>query len=217
MIAGTFLMEPNMTVREPRLIPVAVTELRPTQITVGMREVAAKRKHWRDIAAKKDGKFLGKHMIPVILGPKQRNYVIDHHHLALALHEEGVNEVAVTVQANLSTLEPDAFWFVMDNRNWMHPFDDKGRRRHYKDIPKSVTELVDDPFRSLAGELRRTGGYAKDTTPFSEFIWADFLRRRVKRKLVERDFERALEKALQLAKSKDADYLPGWCGPSPED
>jgi hypothetical protein len=209
-----------MTVREPRLTPVAITDLRPTQITVGMREVKAKRKHWREMAEKKknkDGEFLGKHMIPVILGPKERNYVIDHHHLALALHEEGVKEVAVTVIANLSMLEPDSFWFVMDSHNWMHPFDADGRRRHYKDIPKSVTDLVDDPFRSLAGELRRAGGYAKDTTPFSEFIWADFLRRRVKRKLVERDFERALEKASQLAKGADANYLPGWCGPLPEE
>ena len=80
-----------------------------------------------------------------------------------------------------------------------------------------MTGLVDDPFRSLAGELRRAGGYAKDTTPFSEFIWADFLRRRMKRKLVEKDFERAIEKALQLAKSEDAGYLPGWCGPLPEE
>ena len=79
----------------------------------------------------------------------------------------------------------------MDNRSWMHPFDAKGERRHYRDIPKSVTGLVDDPFRSLAGELRRHGGFAKDTTPFSEFLWADFLRRRIKRKLVESDFERA--------------------------
>jgi hypothetical protein len=210
-------LEPNVIVREPMLVTVAIADLRPTQITVGMREVLAKRKFWREMADKKGGKFLGKHMIPVILGPKQRHYVIDHHHLALALHEEGVKEVAVTVRANLSTLEPDSFWFVMDNRDWTHPFDDGGRRRQYKDIPKSVTGLVDDPFRSLAGELRRAGGYAKDTTPFSEFLWADFLRRRMKRKLVERDFERALEKALQLAEGKDASYLPGWCGPSPED
>jgi hypothetical protein len=210
-------MEPNMTVREPRLTPVAITDLRPTQITVGMREVLAKRKHWREMAEKKGGKFLGKHMIPVILGPKQRHYVIDHHHLALALHEEGVKEVAVTVRANLSTLETDSFWFVMDSRHWTHPFDDAGRRRGYKDIPKSVTRLIDDPFRSLAGELRRAGGYAKDETPFTEFIWADFLRRRMKRKGIERDFQRAVEKALELGRTMDANYLPGWCGPSPED
>jgi hypothetical protein len=204
-------------VREPVLTTVAITDLRPTQITVGMREVKAKRKHWRETAGKKGGKFLGKHMIPVILGPKQRNYVIDHHHLALALHDEGVKEVAVTVIANLSQLEGDAFWTVMDNRSWMHPFDANGRRRDYAAIPKSVTGMVDDPFRSLAGELRRAGGFAKDTTPFSEFLWADFLRRRMKRKTVERDFERAIDKALELAKSMDANYLPGWCGPSPED
>ena len=205
-----------MSVREPVLIPVAITDLRPTQITVGMREVNAKRKAWRETSNKKGEKFLGKHMIPVILGPKERNYVIDHHHLSLALHEEGVESLAVTVIANLSKLDIDAFWVVMDNRSWMHPFDATGVRRHYKDIPKSVTGLVDDPFRSLAGELRRAGGFAKDTTPFSEFIWADFLRRRMKRRAVERDFEGALEKALVLAKSLDADYLPGWCGPVSE-
>ena len=41
-------------------------------------------------------------MIPVVLGPKSRHYVVDHHHLARALHEEGVKDVAVTLIANLS-------------------------------------------------------------------------------------------------------------------
>jgi hypothetical protein len=198
-------------------VPVAITDLRPTQITVGMREVRAKQKSWRESKSRKGEKFLGKHMIPVILGPKGRHYVIDHHHLARALHEEGVKDVAVTVVANLSGLETESFWFVLDNHNWMHPFDDKGRRRGYEDIPKSVTELVDDPFRSLAGELRRAGGFAKDTTPFSEFLWADFLRRRIKRSFVDKDFGRALDRALELARGKEAGYLPGWCGPSVED
>ena len=205
-----------VAVQEPTLKPVAIADLRPTQITVGMREVNAKRKRWREIKAKKGAKFLGTHMIPVILGPKDRHYVIDHHHLVRALHEEGVKDVMVTVVSNLSMLESDAFWVVLDNRNWMHPFNDEGRRCGYKEIPKSVSDLKDDPFRSLAGELRLAGGFAKDTTPFSEFLWADFLRRRVKRKLVENDFDRALETALKLAKSQEAIYLPGWCGPAPD-
>lgn len=203
-----------VTIREPILEPTPISDLRPTQITVGMREVGAKRAAWRKKAGDEDGgQFLGRHMIPVILGPKDRFYVIDHHHLVRALHEEGVKDVLVTVVANLKRLEPDAFWFVLDNRNWMHPFDDAGRRRGYEDIPKSVDGLVDDPFRSLAGELRRRGGFAKDTTPFSEFLWADFLRRRMKRKSVEKDFDAALVQALDLAKGAEADYLPGWCGP----
>ena len=205
-----------VAVREPVLKPVAITDLRPTQITVGMREVSEKRKRWREMKTKKGDKFLGTHMIPVILGPKDRHYVIDHHHLALALHKEGVKDVLVTVVSNLSMLEADAFWIVLDSRNWMHPFNDEGRRCSYTDIPKSVNKLKDDPFRSLAGELRRAGGFAKDTTVFSEFLWADFLRRRIKRKLVENDFDHALETAMRLARSQDAVYLPGWCGPAPD-
>jgi hypothetical protein len=84
-------------------------------------------------------------------------------------------------------------------------------------LPKSVDKLIDDPFRSLAGELRRAGGFAKDTTPFSEFLWAEFLRRRLKRKPVEAHFEDALKQALELAKNEEASYLPGWCGPVLED
>jgi hypothetical protein len=208
-------MPTTVSVREPILHPVPIDELRPTQITVGLREVAARRKAWRTKEDKKAGEYLGHHMIPVILGPKDRHYVIDHHHLAGAMHEEGVKSVLVTVIANLSRLDIDCFWFVMDNHNWMHPFDDAGRRQSYEHIPRSVDKLVDDPFRSLAGELRRVGGFAKDTTPFSEFLWADFLRRRLKRKAVEKDFDDALEEALKLAKTEEADYLPGWCGAVP--
>jgi hypothetical protein len=183
-----------------------------------MREVKEKRKRWRDHKSKKkQAQSLGKHMIPVVLGPGKRHYVVDHHHLARALHDEGVEDVLVTVIADLTMVDHAAFWNVLDNRKWVHPYDAKGERRHFTDVPKTVAELKDDPFRSLAGELRRVGGFAKDTTPFSEFLWADFLRRRISRKSVEADFEKALEKALDLGKSKDAIYLPGWCGPVSDD
>jgi hypothetical protein len=204
------------TVRDPVLKPVAIDALRPTQITVGMREVQERRKRWRALKGKKL-EFLETHMIPVVLGPKDRQYIIDHHHLARALYDEGVKNVLVTITANLCKLDQDTFWYVLDNRDWMHPFDAKGRRCSYDDIPKSVSGLVDDPFRSLAGELRRVGGYSKETTPFSEFLWADFLRRRMNRKQLEDDFARALKTARQLAKSHDADYLPGWCGSTRDD
>ncbi len=201
-------------VRDPVLTPVRIESLRPTQITVGMREVRDKRKGLRKRAVRKIGRFLGNHMIPVILGPNDRHYIIDHHHLALALLREGITQVLVTVIANLSMLEPDQFWIVLDHHSWVHPYDEDGRRVNFAHIPKRVDQLKDDPFRSLAGELRRAGGFAKDTTPFSEFLWADFLRRRLHRQRVEKDFSAAVRQAMQLAKTQDAHYLPGWCGPS---
>ncbi len=204
--------------REPILQPVPISSLRPTQMTVGMREVREKRKRWRARKSKrKQAESLGKHQIPVVLGPDGRHYVVDHHHLARALHEEGVKDILVSVIADLTMVNRAAFWGVLDNRRWVYPYDAKGERRHFREIPKSIAELKDDPFRSLAGELRRAGGYAKDTTPFSEFLWADFLRRRMSRRSVEADFAKAVGKALTLAKGKDAVYLPGWCGPASDD
>ncbi len=203
--------------REPLLKPVAVSDLRPTQMTIGMREVEERRKRLHALRKQAGTKFFESHMIPVVLGPRLRPYVIDHHHLARALAEEGIESVFVTVTADLSRLEQDAFWLFLDNRGWMHPFDAKGRRRGYEEIPRAIGALKDDPFRSLAGALRRAGGFAKDTTPFSEFLWADFLRRRLKRAGVKQDFDRALAAAVELARSKDADYLPGWCGTVADD
>jgi hypothetical protein len=205
-----------MTNREPRLKPIAVADLRPTQMTVGLIEVAYKRRVWQEIADKDGPDFLGRHMVPVLLGPKGHPYVIDHHHLARARLDEGVEEVATTVVADLSSLDREAFWVVADNRGWCHPYDEDGVRRSFKDIPRTIAGLKDDPYRSLAGELRRAGGYAKETVPFTEFLWADFLRRCIKSKQVEEDFPTALARALKLAKSEKAKYLPGWCGPSPD-
>jgi len=199
---------------EPRLHPVAISELRPTQITVGMHEVEMKRIHWRAEREEKGADFLGRHAVPVVIGPKQRLYLIDHHHLALALHLEGEPQVLTTEVADLSRLGKDEFWSVLDNRCWMHPFDAEGRRRGKEEIPRRVSGLVDDPYRSLAGALRLAGGYAKAEAPFSEFLWADFLRRRVKSDLVERFFPKALRKAVDLARTREAEHLPGWCGPS---
>jgi hypothetical protein len=201
-----------MHVREPIIHPVNISDLRPTQITVGMHEVRAKRESWQ---AKKDkAEFLGSHMMPVILGPKERPYIIDQHHLARALHDEGQKHVVVSVVIDLRALERDAFWVFLDNRGWCHPYDERGVRCGFRDIPKSVADLRDDPFRSLAGELRKAGGFAKDTTPFSEFLWADYLRRRIKRAAVKRDFDSALGEAMKFAKSPDTHFLPGWCGPT---
>ncbi len=207
------MSEPHAHAQSPMLHSIAIADLRPTQMTVGMREVEQKRKEWRTLDVSKTGGFLGRHMIPVVRGPKSRLYVVDHHHLARALHEEGVKEVLTTTMADLRALEKDEFWTFLDNRGWMHPFDAEGVRQPRTSLPKTVADMEDDPYRSLAGELRFAGGYAKDTTPFSEFLWADALRRRVDTKTIKADPDTALEQALAFAKSSAASYLPGWCGP----
>jgi hypothetical protein len=201
------------TRRDPVIHATPIAALRPTQMTVGLQEVERKRREWRGMGDGGKAHALERHMIPVVLGPGGERYLTDHHHLARALHDDGQKEAFVTVIGDLSKADRAHFWTLMDYHGWTHPFDEKGRRCDYRDLPRTVEGLRDDPYRSLAGALRRAGGFAKDATPFSEFVWADFFRLRLKRKALVQDFDAALKRAYALAKSADADYLPGWCGP----
>jgi hypothetical protein len=143
---------------EPELKPVAITDVRPTQMTIGKREVARKHAQWAKRADKDGADFLGSHMIPAVIGPKRRMFIIDHHHLVRALHEEGVEHVLINVVADLSKLAKPLFWTFMENRNWLHPYDATGTRVPHDKIPKSIAKLTDDPYRSLAGAVREAGG-----------------------------------------------------------
>jgi len=198
-----------------RLIDVKLDELRPTQITVGLREVNAKREHWNTLDKKGRESAIDSHWFPAVLGPKARYYVVDHHHLGRAWLEEGVASVRVTVLKDLSWLEPTIFWRMMEHNQWVHPFDAAGERCDFDQLPKQLLGLADDPYRSLAGELRTAGGYAKDATPFSEFLWADYLRRKVAATRLHKDFHGALADALSHAHNPEARYLPGWSGVVP--
>jgi hypothetical protein len=202
------------TSRDPFLTPVPIKSLRPTQITIGLREVRAKREAMKSIADADVGAYIGRHLIPVVIGPKNKPYVIDHHHLARALHDEGQETVLTTAVADLHRLGMEDFWRFLDNSGWLHPFDERGRRQPYETIPTKISKLRDDPFRSLAGAVRKQGGYAKESKPFTEFIWADYFRPHFSAKDIERDWEKCLADALVMAKAQNADFLPGWCGPS---
>ncbi|MES1156357.1 MAG: ParB-like protein [Alphaproteobacteria bacterium] len=203
-----------MTARDPVIRTVPIDELRPTQLTIGLIEVEHRRKAWRDAKGKEREQMLVEHLVPAVLGPKQRHYMIDHHHLVRALHEEGAAGVFVQVLHDYSRLARAEFWVMLDSHGWVHTYDADGERVGFDAIPKHIAKLADDPYRSLAGAVRRAGGFAKDATPYVEFMWASFFRTRIAKADIAKDFEGALDDALKLAHGGDADYLPGWCGPS---
>ncbi len=97
-----------------------------------------------------------------------------------------MKKIVVAVVGNLSMLvRARCRWVVLDNRNWMHPFDDQGRPLYYKRIRQSIGGLVDDPFRSLSASS--SAPVSPRTRRRSASPVADALRRNIKRKLVERD------------------------------
>ena len=83
----------------------------------------------------------------------------------------------------------------------MHPYDSEGVRRDFQAVPYHLTHWHDDPDHSLAGELRRLSGFAKDVTLFSEFLWVDFFRNLIHISLIKQDFNKALTQAKKLART----------------
>ncbi len=198
--------------QNPKLAYVRLARLRPTQLTVGYLEVTIKARDWARLPRKHLKAELESHVFPAVIGPGGDYFIIDHHHLGIALMEQGVKDGYVAVLDDLSYLEMPVFWRTMEFRSWSHPYDRRGRRCDYRDMPRRLKDLQDDPYRSLAGIVRRAGGYAKDEEPFVEFLWADFFRPRVPARLIRREPGRARQAAMRLAHSEEARYLPGWSG-----
>lgn len=201
-----------MPTNHPHLLTVTLEDLRPTQMTVGYAEVQEKKLAWKNLTKDERKPFLSNHCFPGVLGPKGNLYIVDHHHLGMALIEEEVRQAQLIVLKDFSALNIDEFWTVMDHHQWVHPYDAQGHRHELDAIPKKITALTDDPYRSLAGEARRAGAYPKDKTPFTEFLWADFFRRRIPAELLANDMPEALKQALALAHTPEAAHLPGWSG-----
>ena len=85
---------------------------------------------------------------------------------------------------------------------------------------RRLERMPDDPYRTLAWQLRRKGGFCRSEMPqkeFAEFIWADWLRTRPELPIgvVSTSAARLLPTALALARSNAAQDVPGYVGNKP--
>jgi hypothetical protein len=186
-----------------------VHKLHPTQITVGLLEVKDRRKELESLKKSEQRDYLAAHPIPAVLGLDCKLFITDHHHLARAVWDLGIEQACFLTEADLSSHSVDDFWQAMAKESWVHPYDEHGVLRPYHEIPRHVEELRDDVYRSLACYVRRAGGFDKTPTAFAEFQWADFFRRRIPIS-GPADYPPAFAKAMQLAHSPEARGLPGF-------
>jgi hypothetical protein len=205
-----------------------ISDLHPTQASVGMAEVQIKaEKLRREIQRRSERDFL-KYLLkhkkeePIIIGPGGIFYITDHHHLARALYDVGASKTYCTVVDNLLDTKPDDFWKHLEDNNEVYLKDQNGNPIPPHDIPASVKDLSNNPFRSLAGAVRESCGFEKGDKSSSgedylEFQWADYFRTNwawtgIAAKDIDANFDSAANAALHLAAQKDAAGLPGYTG-----
>jgi hypothetical protein len=207
-----------------------LSDLHPTQVSVGIEEVRVKAEKLRDEFQRRSErdflKYLRKHdkEEPVVIGPNGTFYITDHHHLARALYDIGASETYCIIVDNLSDTKPDDFWKHLEDNNEIYLKDPNGNSITPHDLPTSVNDMGNDPFRSLAGAVRELCGFEKNDKSangedYLEFQWADYFRAHwaqtgITVKDIDTNFERATDAALQLATRKEAVSLPGYTGRS---
>lgn len=195
---------------------ISVLEVHPTQFSVGMMEVKEKASKIEGLDKKELKKFLKKHTIPTVIGPRHEFLMTDHHHLARALFEAGVEEINLEIQSDWSSLSENDFWKKMEAAQLVYLFDENGQGPlSPSQLPRSADRLRDDIYRSLAWAVQKqTGAYADTNSPYASFLWANFFRQEVARNLVENNFDDAVKLGAELARSFKAKNLPGYIGPS---
>jgi hypothetical protein len=191
---------------------VAIEAVRPTQFAVGYREVEERARNIVGKSPKKLKKYMEEHLPLLVVGPGGVPFLIDGHHLALALLNHRVGDhFEARIEANWRDLSPAEFWKNMRQHGWVYLYDNEGHGPLDPDrLPRKVTELTDDPYRALAWAVRKRGGYGKTKASFAEFKWANYFRSRIPIGSAPGDFDRAVEAALKISHLPEAKDLPGY-------
>ena len=187
-----------------------IERLRPTQVTHGAREVRGKTRFYQSLSGHDLEMAIAEKPVPIVQGPNGDAFLIDHHHVAAALWHANIKSVPVVLVKDLSSCSAAEFWLTLEDNNWTHPYNQKGERVPFTDMPVHVWDMIDDEFRSLAASVRDAGGYEKSNVPLAEFRWADLFRRLLPLPSDDASYEALVERAVELAKSEQALGMPGY-------
>jgi hypothetical protein len=191
---------------------VAIETVRPTQFAVGYREVEERAQKVVGKSPKKFKKYMEEHLPLLVVGPAGVPYLIDGHHLAMALLNHHVTDhFEARIEANWRDLSAAEFWKNMQQHGWVYLYDNQGHGPLTPDqLPRKVTEMTDDPYRALAWAVRKRGGYEKTDASFAEFKWAVYFRSRIPIGSAPGDYDRAIDAALKISHQPEAKDLPGY-------
>lgn len=195
---------------------MSVYALFPGQFAVGAKVAQVKIDKLKNFNKEDRMAYLENRPVSVILGPENRAYLVDGHHLSFALIQAGHDQIWVRVIEDWSHLSHDDFAQNMADQSKVRLVDEHGQPRDFYDLPVRIDLLPDDPYRTLADFVQRKKGFFKDRNVlFQEFIWGDYLRGQPELSFLApgastEDYEKALTIALRLAHSTGAAGLPGY-------
>ena len=157
-----------------------IEDLHPTQPEVGQYQVKKKVEEFENLSEHEIEKVIEKKIVPVVIGPEGKLYLIDHHHNSLALLKTGNKNVHILVKENWSNLELKTFWEKMNTEKYcfLKKADGSIADPLSKVFPKSLRECGDNPYRSLVWIMSEEGLLKEVEIPYYEFYLSEVLKKK---------------------------------------
>lgn len=165
----------------------ALQVTRPGQSTYGKPKVDYNIHRFREWSLEKIQDYLDQRPIPYVIRPDGNWMIIDRHHLFISLQKsaenfkerfgDGAIQISYELKGNFKSVDETEFRKFLEERRLVY-LKYKGKKVEWEDLPEKFDEMKKDYFRGMAWVLIKAGIVEKNTTPFSEFIWAEALRQR---------------------------------------
>ena len=160
----------------------SIDNIHPTQFVLGMVSIEEKvKKFKKKYRKKKLHKKLAKKILPSALGPDNKIYIMDGHHSSYALLKSDIPErkknLFINIIKDCSKCSLNEFEEYMTKDGHSYLYNKNFEPMSFYELPSSLTELTDNPYRGFAWLLREEGCFEKVDVNFLEFIWARALKR----------------------------------------
>ena len=197
------------------LLTVAIAELQPTQMCVGLAEVRSRQQDFSQETAEQRLRYLRGKPVPLVRGGAGELWMVDRHHRLRGLIEIDPSALAYGyLVLDLPGNPPKAVLAELQERGWLYLYDGRGHGPLAPAaLPQRLPDLQDDPYRSLVWRLKKEGMIdPAPLIPFHEFRWGAWLRSRPLPPFSSDNLAPALAAARSLVRSCSASHLAGWKG-----
>lgn len=166
-------------------LDLGLESIHPTQIEFGQPKIFETTAKLKQMSHEKRQKYLDDRPIPFVLGPNNRRYILDRHHLTKILwnmREELQSpplQLSFLMKADYSEMKLANFWNKMEELQFVYP-KEKGIKKDFAQIPSHINELKEDYYRGIVWVMAQLKVIKKSPQPFAEFRWAQRIRQRVK-------------------------------------
>lgn len=215
-------LPPYQQIPEPdastELFEVSIAALHPTQWCVGLAEVWARQEDFSHDSQREQLNYLKRKPVPLVRSAQGSLWMVDRHHrLRGLLGLDPKSKAWGYLIADLITSDRSEVLGFLQQQGWLYLYDGRGQGpRATKDLPQSLMDLEDDPYRSLVWKLKKEGAIKPEPQiPYHEFRWGAWLRSRPLPPFSSRQLNPALAPARRLVCSPVARSMAGWKGDKP--